>query len=120
MGDDLVHAAHVWCSGSLFFRQIDDEGTHSNGGSSDASSALDGFFGDFGWVDNSGFFEVNNSLFGRHDIDTEARFGFFDFSEKSLRIEAGIFHDMDEWGFEGFLDDLGAIVVGFERSGEID
>ncbi len=81
---------------------------------------MDGFFGDFGWVDDAGFLQIDDSLLRIHDVDTETRLGFFDFSKESLRIEAGVFHDMNKRSGESFFNNGGAVVVGFEVRCEID
>lgn len=117
---DLVHPTHVRCGWSLLFRDIHDEGTHSDSGGSNAGGALDSFFGNFGWVDNTGFFEVDDPLFWGHDVDAKARFSLLDFGEQGLAVETSIFHNMDKWSLEGLFDDLGTVIIGFEAGSKID
>lgn len=117
----LVHATHVRNGGrSWFLGDVDDESAHGNSGSSDAGCALDGFFRDFRWVDDAGFFQVDEAFFWFHDVNSLARLRLFDFGEESLRVETSVFHNVNEGSLEGLLDNFCAIAVGFEAGGEID
>ncbi len=101
----LVHATHAGTGSCavVFLWEIDDEGAHGDGGCCDADGVLDGFASDASWVDNTGFLEVDEAFFWRHDVDALPVFGGFDLGEKCLRVEAGILHDLNKWSLESIL-----------------
>ena len=120
MPTGLVHTAHIRRGRRGFLRDVNDEGTHGDGGGSNAGSALDGLFGDLGGINHAGFFKVNEALFGSHNVDAVAGLGFLNLGEQGLRIETGVLHDVDEGSGESALDNLGASGSVFNRTGEID
>ena len=81
---------------------------------------MDSLFGDLGGVNHAGFLEVNETLFGSHNVDAVAGFGLLNFGEQGLRVETGVFHDVDEGCGKGALDNLGASGSVFDGAGEID
>lgn len=81
---------------------------------------MDGFFRDFRWVDDASFLEVDEAFFWFHDVNSLAGFRFLDFGKESLRVKAGILHDMNEGSLESLFDDFGTVAISFEAGSEVD
>lgn len=125
----LVHSAHTTTHTSggvgVFFWNFDDESAHGDGGRGDRYRVLDGFTGDFYGVDNTGFFDIDDAFFWGHDVDALPWLTRLDLREEGLGVEAGVLHDVDEWGFKGVFQDLFAGAdtvgaVGFDFGREVD
>ena len=88
----LVHA-HVAAGGSFgfFFGDFADEGAHGDSGGGDGDGVLDGFTSDASGVDNAGFFQVNETFFRGHDVDSLSRLSFFDFGEEGGSVQSRVF-----------------------------
>ena len=116
----LVHAAHGGVGVVVFFWEIYDEGAHSDSGGSDANCILYSFASDAGWIDNTSFLHIDDTLVWRHNINALPVFGVLDFVEQGGAIKTGIFHDMDKWSLECIFENCTTSIIVFEVLGEVD